>query len=122
VSAVDPGTPPTLVSPGRSSRALNDPISTVATSDTNPDVGSGGSAAKNGNVVAFSGGSVPPGATYAIVYITRLLAGTTGLLCTVDRLYVTDSTSWNFTFFWLNGSGVLQPAGSAEVRFVIYWY
>lgn len=123
MSAVDPNSPPTLVSPGASpqSRALNNPISIITGSDTSPAVGSGGVIVKNGNVVAFSGG-IPTGATYAIVWITAVLAGTTGLSVTVGALYVDAGTNWNIGFFWLNGSSVLQPDGAAEVRFKIYWY
>jgi hypothetical protein len=86
-----------------------------------PAIGSGGSTSSNLNVSTASGG-VPAGATFAVVWLWRLDAGTSGVSCTMSGLYVTEASSWNFAIWWLNSSGVTTSAEAATARLKIYWY
>jgi hypothetical protein len=123
LTATDAATARTAIGVTAAPRALGNPIQVSDADVLSPAIGSGGSVASSPspNAGTLSSG-VPAGATYAVVWLSRLIAGTSGVSCTVDRLVVTDASSWAFNLWWLNSSGVTTSAEAATARLKIYWY
>jgi hypothetical protein len=121
LTATDAAAARTAIGVTAAPRALGNPIQVSDAEELSPAIGSGGSTSTTRNAGTLSGG-VPAGATYAMVWLSRLIAGTSGVTCTIDRMVVTDASSWNFAIWWLNSSGVTTSAGDATARLKIYWY